>query len=1297
MAAVLEKYESTIFLCETTEDGRYIRCDFSQCKTHNENKNNVNIPVDYWLLNTEKNVSILEKHVGKEIYEFIQLHEAEISSHQKEWYELNADVLECNSIPLKNYEKLLIVFNLRDPQSSFGRWINAFLDACKNLDGIPVDYTCITLSFSSRRELFLNIEKLRTIYNKYNKYNGDIMVVLSCHSSSQGQVFSCTPTAISRTYNFEEFCSVHDFVQACQDVLKERLKVIHLSSCFAMKLNCSHKEWPVDYSWLKTSLTCILSGSAKEVYETGSQTADLFLMLNSMLSNSNLSLQYKQVLHTACYVTFPDLALEMGLCTAACDVVDSMMENPDREDQVTKPCVVNSSVHLVLICSNESLPLKDAIISNLQTRLCTDLKSQITVKNISESDNQYFLDDETTCKANEIFIVVLEERVNRITLNSLSKWLKTAQNVSVYGLHFVHVKDINVLKEMLSELNLTATGFVFEKEVMFKDLCPVLLYLIHLSLGENGSRVTSTALGCSRWTLKEVFQEVSDVLSGLSNKCNYMLLSEASVPHNTCSETMNEHVPVNSLDQNNDHTPFVKHIIECNEIDKEHLPHKNCHKLVDVLTPSIKDVPLMANVKEVLIEHYVLNLGVNFAERYIDGDILLFVKPATKEAGERKFQMCLDCTLIDIISVEEVILPDSFKLHFHNQTCCCESKGDTKDSVVCESCLFLHNFHQNKTEVFHTNLSFQKLSYATYGWCIRVWTENEASKHWPSCVHIKYRTNPNGPSLMWCTDQDGNSACFTPGAYLNNRTMMPCQEPPVAVATWQATVKVPRGFSVLSSGEAVTCMKKTKPETSVKEDVYYFEMSIPLPNSTLAFAFGKLAKSSSTLTVSTAPNSKPVTISLYAPQSKINQFEEEYLSLASKYVCYTCQLLGEYPFSRLDLVIMPRSFACMGLASPNLIFLSQSVLCGDESMSSRIAHEISHAWFGLLIGIQDWPEEWLSEGFATFLEERILAYVNKYSPQEFTMHHELLALLKLKTLDSELEVTEDDNLKLMRPKKLRRGSNNLTAIEAVDKSLENTTSDVIPHIVVPNAAVASKKWSQIHYLKGYFLLHHLAATVGYEAFDIFLKKYVDNYQGRLVTSEIFFEFFIGYFNLSSELKEQLSKDWLESPSLPFTPTCNAEENVLIKLVNEECQFWKTNNVANKRCRSRGVKRKRDVFKQRPALIANQIVLLLEKLLSIENILPQTLTQLNRVYHLDSCNAEIRHRWCELIVKHGYASKYEQVRRYLVEDQGMGIYLFGELMISENSKQRQLAEDTYGYIENEMDCSTKETVREIIYG
>lgn len=41
---------------------------------------------------------------------------------------------------------------------------------------------------------------------------------------------------------------------------------------------------------------------------------------------------------------------------------------------------------------------------------------------------------------------------------------------------------------------------------------------------------------------------------------------------------------------------------------------------------------------------------------------------------------------------------------------------------------------------------------------------------------------------------------FSPGAYINNRSLMPCQEPPVAMSTWQASIHVPEGCVVLMSG-----------------------------------------------------------------------------------------------------------------------------------------------------------------------------------------------------------------------------------------------------------------------------------------------------------------------------------------------------------------------------------------------------------------------------------------------------------------------------------------------------------------
>ncbi|XP_017727013.1 PREDICTED: aminopeptidase O isoform X2 [Rhinopithecus bieti] len=69
------------------------------------------------------------------------------------------------------------------------------------------------------------------------------------------------------------------------------------------------------------------------------------------------------------------------------------------------------------------------------------------------------------------------------------------------------------------------------------------------------------------------------------------------------------------------------------------------------------------------------------------------------------------------------------------------------------------------------------------------------------------------------------------------------------------------------------------------------------------------------------------------------------------------------------------------------------------------------------------------------------------------------------------------------------------------------------------------------------------------------------------------------------------------------------------------------------------------------LLPDQLVLLLEHLLEQKTLSPRTLQSLQRTYHLQDQDAEVRHRWCELIVKHKFTKAYKSVERFLQEDQG----------------------------------------------
>lgn len=87
--------------------------------------------------------------------------------------------------------------------------------------------------------------------------------------------------------------------------------------------------------------------------------------------------------------------------------------------------------------------------------------------------------------------------------------------------------------------------------------------------------------------------------------------------------------------------------------------------------------------------------------------------------------------------------------------------------------------------------------------------------------------------------------------------------------------------------------------------------------------------------------------------------------------------------------------------------------------------------------------------------------------------------------------------------------------------------------------------------------------------------------------------------------------------------------------------------------------------------------------------------LQRTYNLQDQDAEVRHRWCELVVKHSYTQAYGDVEHFLVHDQAMGVYLYGELMVQEDPDQQALARQCLSLVQEEMDQSARSVVEEMV--
>src|SRR5207244_12619709 len=117
------------------------------------------------------------------------------------------------------------------------------------------------------------------------------------------------------------------------------------------------------------------------------------------------------------------------------------------------------------------------------------------------------------------------------------------------------------------------------------------------------------------------------------------------------------------------------------------------------------------------------------------------------------------------------------------------------------------------------------------------------------------------------------------------------------------------------------------------------------------------------------------------------------------------KLYGPYRWGQYDILVLPPSFPFGGMENPRLTFATPTILAGDRSLVSLVAHELAHSWSGNLVTNATWNDFWLNEGFTVYFERRIMeaVYGRHYS--------EMLARLGRQDLEKEFaRLPENDRV-----------------------------------------------------------------------------------------------------------------------------------------------------------------------------------------------------------------------------------------------------------------------------------------------
>jgi leukotriene-A4 hydrolase len=357
-------------------------------------------------------------------------------------------------------------------------------------------------------------------------------------------------------------------------------------------------------------------------------------------------------------------------------------------------------------------------------------------------------------------------------------------------------------------------------------------------------------------------------------------------------------------------------------------------------------------------------------------------------------------------------------------------------------------------------------------------------------------------------------------------------------------------------------------------------------------------------------------------------------------------LYGPYRWGRYDVLVLPPSFPFGGMENPRLTFATPTILAGDRSLVSLIAHELAHSWSGNLVTNAVWADFWVNEGFTTYFENRIMESL--YGTTTAGM---------LQTLGWSDWMS--DMADLGGP----TGLDTRLKVDLAGRDPDDGTTDIA-------------------YEKGAAFLRMVERTVGRERFDAWLRAYFDRYAFQPMTTEVMLaDMRANLIKGDAELERRLMIDaWVYQPGVP----ANAVEPTSTLFVTADAMASKYAN---------GLTTARGIYVDGWSTQEWQRFL---------TSLPRQLTraqldELEAQFHLNEAgNSEIRFLWLKLAIANRYDPAVPSLEQFLTS-QGRRKFvapLFTDLM-AQGDWGQSIARRIYAKARSGYHPVTTNTVDEIV--